>query len=71
MNLAGPKMASFDSAVNMAWMEALDVGTGRLYYIKLQTNETSWECPEGFLERKALVAAHAKALTEGGSVGGG
>ena len=46
----------------MAWMEALDVGSGRLYFIRLADNTTSWEQPEGFLTRKELVTAHAQLL---------
>mmetsp|Transcript_8508 Transcript_8508/g.17241 ORF Transcript_8508/g.17241 Transcript_8508/m.17241 type:complete len:230 (-) Transcript_8508:580-1269(-) len=53
---------TFDTAVNTAWMEALDMGTGRLYFIKLDNNETSWECPPNFKVRVDLVAEHAKAL---------
>jgi hypothetical protein len=55
-------MASFDTAVNTAWMEALDMSSRRLYFIKLDTNETSWECPTDFKVRVDLVAEHAKAL---------
>jgi len=57
-------MTTFDPSVNTAWMEALDMGSGRLYYIKLDTNETSWECPSQFLVRADLVAAHATALEQ-------
>lgn len=55
-------MGSFDAEVNNSWMEALDVGTGRFYFIRLATNETSWERPAGFLDRKDLVRAHAEVL---------
>ena len=58
-------MAAFDEQTNLAWMEALDVGSGRLYFIKLANNETSWECPSGFLVRTDLVHAHAKLLSNG------
>lgn len=64
-------MASFAEDTNMAWMEALDVGSSRLYFIKLDNNETSWECPPGFLVRKDLVRQHAKLLQEVASGGGG
>ena len=60
-------MATTFATVNTEWMEALDVDSGRFYFIKLDSNETSWECPPGFLIRKDLVAAHAKLI---GSVAG-
>ena len=63
MAAAEPK--AFDAAVNLAWMESFDASSGRLYYIQRETNETSWECPPGFCERRALVAAHAKVLSGG------
>lgn len=57
-------------------MEALDVGSGRLYFVRLETNaagdsvrplgETSWEQPEGFLVRQELVAALSATLHERG-----
>ena len=66
---------SFDASVNDDWMEALDVGSGRLYFVQLEKNasgdsvkpsgETSWEPPKGFLVRQQLVHALARALAAG------
>ena len=36
----------FDTAVNTAWMEALDMGSGRLYFIKLDNNELAGTIPD-------------------------
>lgn len=64
---------AFNRQVNETWMEALDVGSGRLYFVKLEVNrsgdvrplgETSWEAPEGFLVRRDLCAALADASAQ-------
>ena len=76
MSIFVPDLSSgtFDSEVNERWMEALDVGSGRLYFVRLEKNsagdsvkpqgETSWEPPSGFLVRQQLVHALAKALAK-------
>jgi hypothetical protein len=64
-------MATTFATVNTEWMEALDVGSGRFYFINLNSNETSWECPPGFLIRKDLVAAHAKLIGSGAGANSG
>ena len=64
-------MATTFATVNTEWMEALDVDSGRFYFIKLDSNETSWECPPGFLIRKDLVAAHAKLIGSGAGANSG
>ena len=53
-------------------MEALDVGSGRLYFVRLEYNadgdvrpigETSWERPPGFLLRREMCQEMSNALT--------
>jgi hypothetical protein len=68
--VASGAMAAFDVAMNTQWMEALDIDSGRLYYIHLATHQTSWDCPEGFLVRSRLVDALASTLASGGAGGG-
>lgn len=67
--------AQFSAHVNLSWMEALDVDSGRLYYVRIQeaattneqgdvrpTGETSWDPPEGFMVRRELCEALSAAL---------
>ena len=66
--------ASFERDVNEHWMEAIDAGSGRLYFVRLQKSETghavrpvgetSWEAPAGFLTRHELVAKLSSALSQ-------
>jgi hypothetical protein len=67
---------SFKPAVNTEWLEAIDTGTGRLYFVRLEHSEngesvrpqgeTSWTPPDGFLVRQQLVTALSNALASGG-----
>jgi len=43
--------------VNSSWLEALDPGSGRLYYVDLTTHQTAWEAPPTFSDRKQLAVA--------------
>jgi len=71
--MAEPALRAGWEGVNSQWMEALDVESGRLYYIRIEMNsahdvrptgETAWEAPPGFLVRGELVAALSKAQSE-------
>ena len=71
--MAEPLLRAGWEGVNSEWMEALDVGSGRLYFIRMEMNGahdvrptglTEWEAPPGFLVRGELVAALSKAQSE-------
>ncbi len=34
---------------NSRWLEALDNSTGKLYFVDLPTQQSSWEAPESFM----------------------
>lgn len=50
--------------VNTTWLEALDAGTGRYYFVNSTSNETTWEPPECFSDRKELVQLIKDARTK-------
>ena len=63
--------SDFDDAVNTSWLEALDITTGRIYFVHLEskdgelvrpTGKTSWDAPPGFLVRRELVGYLRSAL---------
>ena len=35
--------------VNCQWLEALDPGSGRVYFVELPTQQSSWDAPDGFM----------------------
>lgn len=66
-----PSFAGFDAAVNQRWLEALDVNSGRIYFMELELNaagdvrptgQTSWEAPPGFLVRREMIMYLQSAL---------
>ena len=46
---------------NARWLEALDPGSGRVYYVDLETQQSSWDPPTHFMDRKELSTALQKA----------
>tara|TARA_B110001452_G_scaffold262794_1_gene263295 strand:- start:606 stop:1412 length:807 start_codon:yes stop_codon:yes gene_type:complete len=46
---------------NSRWLEALDPGSGRVYFVDLETQQSSWDPPTHFMDRKELSQALQKA----------
>ena len=46
---------------NSRWLEALDPGSGRVYFVDLETQQSSWDPPTHFMDRKELSTALQKA----------
>merc|ERR1712216_533913 len=50
--------------VNSHWLEAMDPGSGKLYFIDLNSQQTSWDPPAHFMDRKQLAVAHCALLSD-------
>jgi hypothetical protein len=46
---------------NTRWLEALDPSSGKVYFVDLPTQQSSWDAPEAFMDRKELSQALQKA----------
>lgn len=49
---------------NSRWLEALDPGSGRVYFVDLETQQSSWDAPTHFMDRKELAQALQKASSK-------
>ena len=47
--------------INSRWLESLDPGSGRTYFVDLETQQSAWDAPTHFMDRKELAQALQKA----------